>query len=160
MRRVVRFPEGIISAGITVGFLLVPGVFPRFAAGFLLATQSLLLSVAPVVPAVIAASLIVLGTRLLRLLAAFLLRTLVKGGSEILEGGDKVDAEITLGFVCFLDRFRNSLDRPGEMLEVGIDALEAGRDAAEKIVELVVGIGAHDGREGGLVVPEWAQESG
>jgi hypothetical protein len=157
--RVTRFPEGIIPARIAIR-LLVTGFLSRFVSCFLLTTLSLLVAVAPFIPAIIAASLIVLGTLLLRLLAAFLLGPLVQCGGEILERGDKVDAEVALGFVGFLDAFGDTLDGTGEVLEVGVDALEAGGDAAEKFVELVVGIGAHDGREGGLVVSEWAQESG
>lgn len=127
-----------------------------FVPCLLLSTLPLLMTVA----SVIASSLVVLGTLLLRLLAAFLLGPLVKRGGEILEGCDKMDAEIALGFVGLLDGFGNSLYGTGEVFEVGVDGFEADRDAAEKFVELFVGIGAHDGLDGGLFLFEWAQESG
>jgi hypothetical protein len=72
---------------------------------------------------------------LLRLGAAFLIGLLVKGGDELLECSDEVDAEITFGFVGLFDRFRDILDGRGEALEGGIDALEAGGDAFEMFVE-------------------------
>jgi hypothetical protein len=54
---------------------------------------------------------------LLRLMTALLLGALVQGGGEVLEGSDEMDAEITFGFVCFLDRLGHSLDGSSEVVE-------------------------------------------
>jgi hypothetical protein len=54
---------------------------------------------------------------LLRLMTALLLGALVEGGGEILEGAYKMDAEITFGFVCLLDRLGHSLDGSSEVVE-------------------------------------------
>lgn len=53
---------------------------------------------------------------LLRLMAALLLGALVEGGGEVLEGADEMDAEITFGFVCLLNRLGHSLDGAGEVV--------------------------------------------
>ena len=41
-------------------------------------------------------------------------------------------AEVAFRFVSFFDRFGHSLDGAGELLKGELDALEAGRDAAEQ----------------------------
>jgi hypothetical protein len=94
---------------------------------------------------------------LLRLMAALLLGALVKGGVEVLEGADKMDAEITFGFVGFLDGFGHSLDRAGEVVERCLDALEGGGDAFE---DFGVEIGFRCAHERRIVWSEWAQEEG
>jgi hypothetical protein len=54
---------------------------------------------------------------LLRLMTALLLGALVQGGGEVLEGSDKMDAQIAFGFVGFLDRLGHSLDGSSEVVE-------------------------------------------
>ena len=104
---------------------------------------------------------------LLRLLAALLLRSLVEGGAEVLQGAHQVNSQITLGLVGFLDRLGDSLDGAGEAFEGVVDGLEAGGDALEKlcvrIVRLIAGGSAHVCELGGfleLSCTEWAQEEG
>lgn len=94
---------------------------------------------------------------LLRLMAALLLGALVQGGGEILEGSDKMDAEIAFGFVGLLDGLGNSLDRAGEVVERCLDTLEGGGDAFE---DFGVGIGFRGAHESRFIWSEWAQEEG
>jgi hypothetical protein len=94
---------------------------------------------------------------LLRLMAALLLGALVQGGGEVLEGSDEMDAEITFGFVCFLDRLGHSLDGSSEVVERCLDALEGGGDAFK---DFGVGIGFRGAHERRFVWSEWAQEEG
>lgn len=63
---------------------------------------------------------------------ALLLGALVNGGTEVLEGTDEMDSQITLGFVGLLDGLSNALDSTGEAFEGGVDRLEAVGDALEK----------------------------
>ena len=94
---------------------------------------------------------------LLRLMAALLLGALVQGGGEVLEGSDKMDAQIAFGFVGFLDRLGHSLDCSSEVVERCLDALEGGGDAFK---DFGVGIGFRGAHERRFVWSEWAQEEG
>ena len=72
---------------------------------------------------------------MLRLLRrAFLLGALVQGGGEVFQGPDEMVSEITFGFVGCFDRFGDSLDGTGELVEGRLDSLEAGRNTAEEFV--------------------------
>lgn len=75
---------------------------------------------------------------LLRLGAALLVGLFVKRRDEVLEGPDKMDAQIPFGFVGLLDRFGDILDGGGEAFERGVDALEARGDDFEEFGLLVV----------------------
>jgi hypothetical protein len=94
---------------------------------------------------------------LLRLMTALLLGALVEGGGEVLEGSDKMDAEITFGFMGLLDGLGHSLDGAGEVVERCLNALEGGGDAFEDFGVEIGFRGAHERR---FVWSEWAQEEG
>ena len=69
---------------------------------------------------------------LLRLMAALLVSLFVKGRDEVLKGSDEVNAEISLGFMGFLDRFGDIFDGCRKAFERGINAFEARSDSFEK----------------------------
>ena len=69
---------------------------------------------------------------LLGLSTTFLMGTLVQGGTEVLEGTDEVDSQITLGFVGFFDRLGDPFDSAGEAFEGGVDRLETVGDTLEE----------------------------
>lgn len=85
---------------------------------------------------------------LVGLMAALLLGALMKRRDKVLEGPDKMGAEVALGFVGLLDRLGDILDGGRQAFQRGMDSLEAGGDAFEMLVEklgLPVGVGsAHD----------------
>ena len=64
--------------------------------------------------------------------AALLVSLLVKRRDEVLECSDEVNAEISLGFMGFLDRFGDIFDGCRKAFERGIDAFEARGDSFEK----------------------------
>ena len=75
---------------------------------------------------------------LLWLKTPLLIRFFVKCRDEVLQGSNKVYAEIPLWFVGLFDRFGDILDGCGEAFERGVDALEARGDAFEEFGLLVV----------------------
>jgi|688.fasta_scaffold414021_2 hypothetical protein len=131
----------------------MPGVFLIIVAVTVLLTMLLTI----VAAARSQARLILPMLSLLRLMATLLLGALVQGGGEVLEGSDKMDAEIAFGFVGLLDRLGHSLDSAGEVVERCLDPLEGGSDAFENFG---VGIGFRGAHERRFVWSEWAQEEG
>lgn len=71
---------------------------------------------------------------LLWLGSAFLLGSLMQGGGEIFQGSNEMMAEVAFGFVGFFNRFGDSFDGTGELIEGGLDSLEAGRNTAEEFI--------------------------
>jgi hypothetical protein len=74
--------------------------------------------------AVVTASGLMLGVLILMTLplllgleAALLLGPFVKGGGEVLQRGDQMNAQISLRFVSLLDRFSNSFDGTREVFQ-------------------------------------------
>lgn len=108
------------------GHFVVPVIFT----GFLLFVRTV-----PPIPAILAAGilLVLLALPLLRLMAALLLGAFVKRGGEVLEGSDKMDTEISLGFVGFLNGLGHPLHCSGEMFQRGLDAFEGCRDVLENL---------------------------
>jgi len=137
---IVRLAEPAVGLPIAVPAMLVRLILPGVPLPMVVA--STLLLVLTVLP-------------LLGLLAAFLLGAFMKGGGQVLQGADKMNAEITLGFMRFLDRFGNPLDGSVKMFEGCMDALQARGDALE---EFRVGIGFWSAHS--VFREEWAQDSG
>jgi hypothetical protein len=75
---------------------------------------------------------------LLGLGATLLIGLFVEGRDEVLEGPDKMYAEVTFGFVGLFNRFGDILNGCGEAFEGGVDALEARGDAFEEFGLMVV----------------------
>lgn len=70
---------------------------------------------------------------LLRLMAALLLGAFVQRRGEVLEGSDKMDTEIALGFVGFLNGLGDPFHGSGEVLQRGLDAFQGSRDVLENL---------------------------
>jgi hypothetical protein len=105
------------------------GVFGAVLSLALLITPPLLLMLALVI--------------LLGLMTALLLGSLMKCGDKILQGADKVGAEVSLGFVSFLYGLGDVFNRSREALKRGVDPLQACGDAAEELHLLVLVGGTH-----------------
>lgn len=127
---------GLDPVGQFLFLFPVVGVFPWFAEFIpilslaripLLLTLLGILAIAVAVVALLGMSLLLL--MLLRLEGTLLLGALVKRRGEFLERGDELGAEVTLGFVGFLDGFGHLLDGPREALDGGVKGFEAGGDA-------------------------------
>ena len=123
----LTFPV-LFVVGMFAGFAEFMAILPVAGIPLLMALRGILTVTIPVV-ALLGIALFLL--MLLGLLRTFLLGPLVEGGSEFLEGGDEVGAEVTLGFVGLLDGFGHLLDRSGKALDGGVDGLEAGGTAPE-----------------------------
>ena len=89
--------------------------------------------------AVVTASTLMLGVLMLLTLslllwleAALLLGPFVQGRGKVLQRGDEMNAKISLGFMCLLDRLGDSFDGTREAFQGGMDCLQADGDAFEK----------------------------
>lgn len=72
--------------------------------------------------------------------------------------------EISLGLMCFFNRFGNALNRTGEIIQGGMNGFEARSNALEElclliVMRMILG-GAHEDCFGDVPNLEWAQEAG
>jgi len=119
-----------------LGSDLLLGVRGDIALFLLIFPGALLLALSvAMIPVLLAAwiLLMLVALSLLRLMAALLLGAFMKCRGQVLEGSDKMDSEIALGFVGFLNGLGHPLDRSGEVLQRGLDAFQGCRDALENL---------------------------